>query len=85
MNYSFTEDLDICFGLMFEDYFEKKSSNTTINPAAQPTHDQEDSPSTSSIIVDTHEAPHVVTTSDDPKCSIAFKSLMNSFKKLLLI
>ncbi|GJY69001.1 retrovirus-related pol polyprotein from transposon TNT 1-94 [Tanacetum coccineum] len=36
---------------------EGKSFDTTINSAAQPTHDQEDSPSTSSIIVDTHEAP----------------------------
>ncbi|GJV46879.1 hypothetical protein Tco_1437091 [Tanacetum coccineum] len=57
------EDLDNLFGPMFEDYFEQKSSDTTINSAAQPTHDQEDSPSTSSIIVDTHEAPPVVTTS----------------------
>ncbi|GJT19848.1 retrovirus-related pol polyprotein from transposon TNT 1-94 [Tanacetum coccineum] len=63
MNTPSKEDLDNLFGPMFEDYFEQKSSDTTINSAAQPTHDQEDSPSTSSIIVDTHEAPHVVTTS----------------------
>ncbi|GJY77913.1 retrovirus-related pol polyprotein from transposon TNT 1-94 [Tanacetum coccineum] len=59
MNTPSKEDLDNLFGLMFEDYFEQKSSDTTINSAAQPTHDQEDSPSTSSIIVDTHEAPPV--------------------------
>ncbi|GKE66681.1 hypothetical protein Tco_1520842, partial [Tanacetum coccineum] len=46
MNTPSKEDLDNLFGPMFEDYFEQKSSDTTINSAAQPTHDQEDSPST---------------------------------------
>ncbi|GKE22969.1 retrovirus-related pol polyprotein from transposon TNT 1-94, partial [Tanacetum coccineum] len=41
-----------------------KSSDTPIYFAAQPTQVHEDSPSTSSIIVDTHEAPLVVSTSD---------------------
>ncbi|GJS50169.1 retrovirus-related pol polyprotein from transposon TNT 1-94 [Tanacetum coccineum] len=50
-----------------------KSSDTTINSAAQPTHDQEDSPSTSSIIVDTHEAPPVVTTSDEQTAPISLQ------------
>ncbi|GJV51121.1 hypothetical protein Tco_1446862 [Tanacetum coccineum] len=63
MNTPSKEDLDNLFGPMFEDYFEQKSSDTTINSAAQPTHDQEDLPSTSSIIDDTHEAPLVITTS----------------------
>ncbi|GJS92885.1 putative ribonuclease H-like domain-containing protein [Tanacetum coccineum] len=73
MNTPSKEDLDNLFGPMFEDYFEQKSSDTTINSAAQPTHDQEDSPSTSSIIVDTHEAPHVVTTSDEQNSPIALQ------------
>ncbi|GKD80171.1 retrovirus-related pol polyprotein from transposon TNT 1-94 [Tanacetum coccineum] len=47
MNTPSKEDLDNFFGPMFEDYFD-----TTINSAAQLTHDQEDSPSTSSIISD---------------------------------
>ncbi|GJW31980.1 retrovirus-related pol polyprotein from transposon TNT 1-94 [Tanacetum coccineum] len=51
----------------------QKSSDTTINSAAQPAHDQEDSPSTSLIIVDTHEAPHVVTTSDEQNSLIALQ------------
>ncbi|GJY85302.1 hypothetical protein Tco_0499328 [Tanacetum coccineum] len=51
----------------------QKSSDTTINSAAQPTHDQEDSPSTSLIIVDTHEAPPVVTTSDEQNSLIALQ------------
>ncbi|GKF52838.1 hypothetical protein Tco_0159748 [Tanacetum coccineum] len=54
-------------------YFEQKSSDTTINSAAQPTHDQEDSPSTSSIIVDTHEAPPIVTTSDEQTSPISLQ------------
>ncbi|GJX02404.1 retrovirus-related pol polyprotein from transposon TNT 1-94 [Tanacetum coccineum] len=67
------EDLDNLFGPMFEDYFEQKSFDTTINSATQPTHDQEDSPSTSSIIADTHEAPLVVTTSDEQTSPISLQ------------
>ncbi|GKF42910.1 hypothetical protein Tco_0126252, partial [Tanacetum coccineum] len=63
MNTPSKEDLDNLFGPMFKDYFEQKSSDSSINSAAQQTHDQEDSPSTSSIIVDTHEAPPVEQTS----------------------
>ncbi|GKE58222.1 hypothetical protein Tco_1497407 [Tanacetum coccineum] len=65
MNTPSKEDLDNLFGLMFEDYFEKASSDTTIYSAVQPTQVHEDSPSTSSIIIDTHEAHPVVTTSDE--------------------
>ncbi|GJR51499.1 retrovirus-related pol polyprotein from transposon TNT 1-94 [Tanacetum coccineum] len=64
MNTLSKEDLDNLFGPMFEEYFEKTSSDTTINSAAQPTQVHEDSSSTSSIFVDAHEAPLVVTTSD---------------------
>ncbi|GJU61399.1 retrovirus-related pol polyprotein from transposon TNT 1-94 [Tanacetum coccineum] len=59
------EDLDNLFGLMFEEYFEKKFSDTPINSAAQTTQIHEDSPSTSLIIVDEHEAPPIATTSDE--------------------
>ncbi|GJW85773.1 retrovirus-related pol polyprotein from transposon TNT 1-94 [Tanacetum coccineum] len=62
MNTPSKEDLDNLFGPMYEEYFEKKFSDTPINSAAQPT---QDSPSTSSIIVDEHEAPPIVTTSDE--------------------
>ncbi|GKA94434.1 retrovirus-related pol polyprotein from transposon TNT 1-94 [Tanacetum coccineum] len=71
MNTPSKEDLDNLFGPMFEDYFEQKSSDTTINSAAQPTHDQEDSPSTSSTPVDTQEAPPF------SECIIAFAAHMN--------
>ncbi|GJT76431.1 retrovirus-related pol polyprotein from transposon TNT 1-94 [Tanacetum coccineum] len=70
---SHTSDLDNLFRSMFEDYFAQKSSNFSINSAAQPTHDQEDTPSTSSIIIDTHEAPPVVTTSDEQTSPISLQ------------
>ncbi|GJU78675.1 retrovirus-related pol polyprotein from transposon TNT 1-94 [Tanacetum coccineum] len=50
---------------------------TTINSAAQPTHDQEDSPSTSSIIVDTHEAPPVFVPYDSLNHEEIESSTMN--------
>ncbi|GJX92751.1 retrovirus-related pol polyprotein from transposon TNT 1-94 [Tanacetum coccineum] len=71
MNNPSKEDLDNLFGPMFEEYYEQKSSDTPIYSAAQPTQVHEDSPSTSSIIVDTHEAPPVVTTSDEQTSQIS--------------
>ncbi|GJT08916.1 retrovirus-related pol polyprotein from transposon TNT 1-94 [Tanacetum coccineum] len=65
MNTPSKEDLDNLFGPMFEEYFEKRSFDTPINSAAQPTQFHKDSPSTSSIIVDEHEAPPIETTSDE--------------------
>ncbi|GKB30158.1 retrovirus-related pol polyprotein from transposon TNT 1-94 [Tanacetum coccineum] len=65
MNTPSKEDLDNLFGLMFEEYFEKRSSDTLINSAVQPTQFHEDSPSTSLIIVEDHEAPPIETTSDE--------------------
>ncbi|GKD05193.1 hypothetical protein Tco_1180167 [Tanacetum coccineum] len=56
MNTPSKEDLDNLFGLMYEEYFEKRSSDVSINSAAQQVHNHEDSPSTSSIIVEEHEA-----------------------------
>ncbi|GJX13866.1 retrovirus-related pol polyprotein from transposon TNT 1-94 [Tanacetum coccineum] len=71
MNNPSKEDLDNLFGLLFEEYYEQKSSDTPIYSAAQPTQVHDDSPSTSSIIVDTHEAPPVVTTSDEQTSPIS--------------
>ncbi|GJX93410.1 retrovirus-related pol polyprotein from transposon TNT 1-94 [Tanacetum coccineum] len=65
MNTPSKEDLENLFGPMFEEYFKKRSSNTPINFVAQPTQFHEDSPSTSSIIVEDHEAPPIETTSDE--------------------
>ncbi|GJT48774.1 retrovirus-related pol polyprotein from transposon TNT 1-94 [Tanacetum coccineum] len=59
------DDLDNLFGLMFDEYFEKKSSDPLINSVAQPTQFHEDSPSTSSIIIEEHEAPPIETISNE--------------------
>ncbi|GJS76188.1 retrovirus-related pol polyprotein from transposon TNT 1-94 [Tanacetum coccineum] len=64
-------DLENLFGPMFEEYFEKRSFDTPINSAAQPTQFHKDSPSTSSIIVDEHEAPPIETTSDEQTSPIS--------------
>ncbi|GJV63904.1 hypothetical protein Tco_1474732 [Tanacetum coccineum] len=66
MNTPSKEDLDNLFGPMFEEYYEKKSSDTPIYSAAQPSQVHEDSPYTSSIIVDTHEAPPVFVPYNPP-------------------
>ncbi|GKD18489.1 retrovirus-related pol polyprotein from transposon TNT 1-94 [Tanacetum coccineum] len=52
MNNPFKKDLNNLFGPMFEEYYEQKSFDTPIYSAAQPTQVHEESPSTSSIIVD---------------------------------
>nr|GEU99196.1 integrase, catalytic region, zinc finger, CCHC-type, peptidase aspartic, catalytic [Tanacetum cinerariifolium] len=59
------EDLDNLFGPMYDEYFEKKSSDMPINSATQQVHNQEDSSSTSSIDIEAHEAPPIVTTFEE--------------------
>ncbi|GJY96680.1 hypothetical protein Tco_0513590 [Tanacetum coccineum] len=71
MNTPSKEDLDNLFSPMFEEYFEKTFSDTPINSAAQLTQIHKDSPSTSSIIIDEHEAPSIVTTSDEQTSPIS--------------
>nr|GEV99728.1 hypothetical protein [Tanacetum cinerariifolium] len=65
MNASSKKDLDNLFGPMCEEYFEKKSSEMPINSAAQQTQNHEGSPLTSSINIEEHEAPPIVTTSEE--------------------
>nr|GFB87726.1 hypothetical protein [Tanacetum cinerariifolium] len=65
------EDLDNLFGLMFEEYFGKKSSDTPITFTAQPTQLHEDSPSTFSITIEEHEAPLIKTTSNEQTSPIS--------------
>ncbi|GJZ98985.1 retrovirus-related pol polyprotein from transposon TNT 1-94 [Tanacetum coccineum] len=66
------DNLDNLFGPMYEEYFEKRSSKTSINSATQQVHNHEDSPSTSSIIVEEHKAPPIVTTSEEQTSPISF-------------
>ncbi|GKA45585.1 retrovirus-related pol polyprotein from transposon TNT 1-94 [Tanacetum coccineum] len=51
MTTPFKEDLDNLFRPMYEEYFEKRSSEVSINSTAQEVHNHEDSPSTSLIII----------------------------------
>ncbi|GJY69088.1 retrovirus-related pol polyprotein from transposon TNT 1-94 [Tanacetum coccineum] len=53
------------------EYFEKKSSEMTINSAAQKVHNHEDSPSSSSIIIEEHETPPIITTSNEQTSPIS--------------
>ncbi|GJS40741.1 retrovirus-related pol polyprotein from transposon TNT 1-94 [Tanacetum coccineum] len=59
MNIPSKEDLDNLFGPMYEVYFEKRSSNTSINFVAQQVHNHEDSSLISLIVVKEHEAPPI--------------------------
>ncbi|GKE71372.1 hypothetical protein Tco_1529444, partial [Tanacetum coccineum] len=64
-------DLDNFFGPMYEEYFDKRSSETSINSTAQQVHNHEDSLSTSSIIVEEHEAPPIITTPEEQTSPIS--------------
>ncbi|GJX39180.1 retrovirus-related pol polyprotein from transposon TNT 1-94, partial [Tanacetum coccineum] len=59
------EDLDNLFGLMFEEYFEKRFPEVSINSAAQTTPYNQDTHSSSSIIVEDNEAPPLVSSSEE--------------------
>ncbi|GKA30774.1 hypothetical protein Tco_0717079 [Tanacetum coccineum] len=78
MNTPSKEDLYNLFRPMYEEYFEKRSSEVSINSATQQVHNNEDSPSTSSIIVEEQEAPPIVTTSEEQTSLI----LMNEADEL---
>ncbi|GJS72476.1 hypothetical protein Tco_0705317 [Tanacetum coccineum] len=71
MNTPSKEDLDNLFGPMYDEYFEKKSSDMPINSAAQQVHNQEDSSLTSSIDTEAHEVPHIVTTCKEQTSQIS--------------
>ncbi|GKA54571.1 retrovirus-related pol polyprotein from transposon TNT 1-94 [Tanacetum coccineum] len=71
MNTPSKGDLENLFGPMFEEYFETRSFDTPFNSAAQPSQVHEDSSSTSSIIVEEHEAPPIETTSDEQTSPIS--------------
>ncbi|GJW95028.1 copia protein [Tanacetum coccineum] len=80
MNTSSKEDLDNLFRPMYEEYFEKKSSELSINFVAQQVNNHEDSPSTSSIIIEEHEAPHIVTTFEEQTSPIS----LNEAKSIVI-
>nr|GFB04150.1 retrovirus-related Pol polyprotein from transposon TNT 1-94 [Tanacetum cinerariifolium] len=73
MNTPSKEDLDNLFGPMFEEYFGKKSSDTPINSAAQPTQLHEDLSFTSLVSVEEYEAPPIETTFDEQTSLISLQ------------
>nr|GEV23867.1 hypothetical protein [Tanacetum cinerariifolium] len=88
------EDLDNLFGLMYEEYFEKRSSEVSINFDAQTT--LQDTSSSSSIIVEDNEAPPLVSSSkeqifneagefiqEEDFASLDEKALLSSYHTLL--
>ncbi|GKD56611.1 hypothetical protein Tco_1289998, partial [Tanacetum coccineum] len=50
---------------MYEEYFEKRSPEVSINSAAQPTHNKSDTPSSSSIIIEDQETPPIVSSLEE--------------------
>ncbi|GKE73617.1 hypothetical protein Tco_1535658 [Tanacetum coccineum] len=59
------EDLDNLFGPLYEEYYATRSPEVSDNSAAN-TLDNEDTPSSSSIVVEENEAPQIVTSSEEP-------------------
>ncbi|GJW06172.1 retrovirus-related pol polyprotein from transposon TNT 1-94 [Tanacetum coccineum] len=78
MNIPSKKDLDNLFGPIYEEYFEKKSFETSIHSTAQQVHNHEDSPSTSLIVVEEHEAPPIVTTSEEQTSPISLNDAAES-------
>ncbi|GJS74366.1 retrovirus-related pol polyprotein from transposon TNT 1-94 [Tanacetum coccineum] len=75
------EDLDNLFDLMYEEYFEKISSEVSINFAAQPTPNNDDTPSPSSIIVEDREAPPIVSSFEDQISPILSNDVVESVQE----
>nr|GEY16621.1 hypothetical protein [Tanacetum cinerariifolium] len=59
------EDLDDLFGLMYEEYFKKRSLEVSISFVAQTTINNQNTPSSSSIIVEDNEASPLVSSSEE--------------------
>ncbi|GKC15888.1 integrase, catalytic region, zinc finger, CCHC-type containing protein [Tanacetum coccineum] len=59
------EDLDNLVGPMYEEYYETRTPKVSDNFAAN-TLDNEDIPSSSSIIIEDHDAPQLVSSSEEP-------------------
>ncbi|GJV89358.1 integrase, catalytic region, zinc finger, CCHC-type containing protein [Tanacetum coccineum] len=59
------EDLDNLFGPLYEEYYETRSPEVSTNSTAN-TLNNEDTPSSSSIIVEENEAPQIVSSLEEP-------------------
>ncbi|GJT35835.1 putative reverse transcriptase domain-containing protein [Tanacetum coccineum] len=58
--------LDDLFGQLYEEYYGKRQLKVSTNSAAPTSLNNEDTPSSSTIIVDDNEAPPIVSTSGEP-------------------
>ncbi|GJV77900.1 hypothetical protein Tco_1509484 [Tanacetum coccineum] len=77
------EDLDDLFGPLYEGYFKTRQPKVSTNSTAPTTLNNEDTPSSSIIFVDDNEAPHIVSTSEEPTSLISNDLAMNEFKKII--
>ncbi|GKB93322.1 integrase, catalytic region, zinc finger, CCHC-type containing protein, partial [Tanacetum coccineum] len=59
------QDLDNLFGPLYEEYYTPRTPEVSDNSAAK-TLNNEDTPSSSSIIVEDNDVPHIVTSSEEP-------------------
>ncbi|GKC70770.1 hypothetical protein Tco_1116653, partial [Tanacetum coccineum] len=81
MNTPSKEDLDNLFGPMYDEYFEKKSCKMPTNSTEQQDHNHEDSPSTSLIVIEEHEAPPIVSSSDKQTAPISLTKADEFFQE----
>ncbi|GKD41729.1 hypothetical protein Tco_1261936, partial [Tanacetum coccineum] len=65
------EDLDDLFGILYEEYYEKRQPKVSTNSGAHTTLNNEDTPSSSTIFVDDNETPQIVSTSEEPTSPIS--------------
>ncbi|GJU93742.1 hypothetical protein Tco_1318498 [Tanacetum coccineum] len=70
------EDLDNMFGPLFKEYYKTRSPQVSTNSAAN-TLNNEDTPSSSLIIVEENEAPQIVSSSEEPITNEATTPISN--------
>ncbi|GJX24718.1 hypothetical protein Tco_0231014 [Tanacetum coccineum] len=75
------EDLDNLFGPMYEEYFKKSSPEVSINSVAQPTHNNDDTPSSSLIIVKDQEAPPSISSLEEHLSAISSNDAIESVQE----
>ncbi|GKD64023.1 hypothetical protein Tco_1306131 [Tanacetum coccineum] len=65
------EDLDDLFGPLYEKYFEKRPPEVSTNSVAPTTLNNEDTPSSSTIIIDDNEDPSLVSSFEEQTSPIS--------------
>ncbi|GKF27316.1 retrovirus-related pol polyprotein from transposon TNT 1-94, partial [Tanacetum coccineum] len=75
------KDLDNLFGPMYEEYFEKKSPEVSFNSDVQTTLHNNDTPLSSSIIVEDNEDPPFVSSSEDQISPLSSDDVVESIQE----